>query len=214
MRLLLLCTLVLSTAPATAGDGGFRCGGKLISVGDSRLDLLGRCGWPSVEEHAQEERARLWRDRKQHSAVGERRTIAIDRWTYDFGPSQFVQTVTLQGGVIVDIKAGRHGTAEGAAAREPPAVRRARCLADSLAEDELTGPLLLRCGEPTLREAWDETFTVAVPAGRGHEVEAEHSEHYEVWVYDFGPQAFVRYLDIEGGRVVHIHSGTYGYSSP
>jgi hypothetical protein len=34
----------------------------------------------------------------------------------------------------------------------------------------------------------------------------------ETWTYDFGPRAFVRYVQVRDGRVTGVRTGGYGYS--
>ena len=47
---------VAAAAPARA-DSSIRCSGGLVSVGDARVDLLGKCGLPALEERRLESRA-------------------------------------------------------------------------------------------------------------------------------------------------------------
>jgi hypothetical protein len=60
------------------------------------------------------------------------------------------------------------------------------------------------CGEPASIE-------------RPGTVVIEHGGFYwpiavdEEWVYNFGPQQFIRFVRFRGGRVVHIESGRHGW---
>jgi Protein of unknown function (DUF2845) len=36
--------------------------------------------------------------------------------------------------------------------------------------------------------------------------------HVEVWTYDFGPDAFVRFALLENGVVTRVDTGGYGYA--
>ncbi len=54
--------LAILPAPSLA-DGSFRCDGGIVSVGDSKLDLVGKCGWPTLQE-----------------VVGEGTTVVRERW--------------------------------------------------------------------------------------------------------------------------------------
>ena len=125
-----LVMLALSSGVARA-DGSLRCGGRLVSVGDARIDLLGRCGEPTFRERRIDER---W-EGVTVGAVGQglRTTSVVEDWSYDFGPGSFVHVVTLVNGRITAIEfrsygyadagpkrpCGRSGRARGSGDREP-----------------------------------------------------------------------------------------------
>jgi hypothetical protein len=180
-RGLLIAALGLAAGPA-AGDS-IRCDGGLVSVGDSRLDLLAKCGPPSL----QEVEAIL-----ATGAVD--LSLLIERWTYDFGPQRFIQIVSLRGGKVLAVETGSYGYALPEPPRAPPelaAIPRARCQHDALHLGDFTYEVLARCGEPFSRD---------LRRGKA------------VWTYDFGPLSLVRFLEFEGGRLLRIRTGGYGYS--
>jgi hypothetical protein len=184
-RLLLLGAVTLAP-PALAADS-IRCDGGIVSVGDSRLDLLGKCGLPAL----QEAEPVLWSPTVDL-------TLLIERWTYNFGPDRFIQIVSLQGGKVIAIERGGYGFALPEPSPEAPgravAIPRARCAHDAFRVGDSTFEVLARCGEPFSRE---------LRPGRARA---------EVWTYDFGQRTLVRYLEFEGGRLVRIRTGSYGYS--
>ena len=117
----LLAALAL---PALAGsEDSLRCPGGLVAIGDPKIDLLGRCGEPTLREATRTvdvdvvRRGPLPADPKAGSLRATRTTAAVERWTYDFGRSQFVRVVTLEGGRVAAIESGGRGYSESAEAR-------------------------------------------------------------------------------------------------
>ncbi len=212
LRPVLVLALAAVTLPAgAAADEGFRCTGGLISVGDCKIDLLGKCGLPSLEEATEDQRTTLVRDRHGQGAVGRTLIVPVERWTYNFGPQRLLEIVTLEAGRIVHIRQGGYGYPVAVARREGALLRRAGCDASLLAEGLTTFDVLARCGEPTLREVRQEARLVAAGIGELEE-QLERTRVREVWTYDFGPRALVRFVDLEDGVVRAIRIGAYGYS--
>lgn len=177
----------LGLAPSVAAADSIRCDGGIVSVGDSRLDLFAKCGPPALEE------AELV------PATGNvDLSLLIERWTYDFGPDRFLMIVSLQGGKVIGVERGGYGYPHPDAPRDAPrdqiSIPRARCQHDAFRIGDRTFDVLTRCGEPVYRD---------LRRGRATA---------EVWTYDFGPHTFVRFLDFEGGKLVRIRTGSYGYS--
>jgi hypothetical protein len=186
-----------------------RCTGGLVAVGDSKLDLLGKCGKPTLVEDGLEERVAKIRDRDRIAAWKARVTVSIERWTYDFGPNQFVQYVTLDAGRIVAVERGSYGYRAAAVDSTAPAIPRCRCEPNDFHEGDSTFDVLARCGPPATTDAREEKE--AVSHGDG-EITASRTIVVEVWAYDFGPQVFVRLLTFAGGKIVKIETGGYGYA--
>jgi hypothetical protein len=197
---------VAAAVPARA-DSSIRCEGGLVSVGDARVDLLGKCGLPALEE-------RRLSSRSVETVTSLRSVdVVIDDWTYDFGPSSFVQVVRLENGRVRNVERLGYGHARDARP-EPVHLLRATC-SDLAGIDEGDGKLdvLARCGEPALRDAWEETRAVYVQDRREGLAAAESTtEQLETWTYDLGRNRFVQFVTFENGRVVRIRSGNYGYA--
>ena len=78
-----------------------------------------------------------------------------------------------------------------------------------------------RCGS-TLIEIGTNVMKVLATCGKpgyigytGEDVTRQNkvisSNHRQVWVYDFGPHAFIQTLSIKNGVVTNIKRGGYGY---
>jgi hypothetical protein len=158
-----------------------------VALGDSRLDLLGKCGPPALQE-AEPVVGTVWVDP----------SLAIERWTYNFGPSRFLQIVSLRGGKVIAVERGSYGypppDSPKDAPREPATIPRARCTPDAFRVGDRTLDVLARCGEPVYRDLRPGQAAV------------------EIWTYDFGQQTFVRFVEFQNGTVIRIRTGSYGYS--
>jgi hypothetical protein len=178
--------LLLALTPAAAlADSSIQCDGGIVSVGDSKIDLLGKCGPPALVEDR-------WR-----------RKTAVERWTYNFGPNRFLQLVTLVNGKVAAVERGGYGYPPEKMA-EPQEPGRARCETSAIRIGDSKIDLLAKCGEPALQESRLERRADA--AGRGRFVQVD------VWTYDFGPQSFVQHATLENGKVVLVERGGYGYA--
>jgi len=93
---------VLVGLSATANGSGFRCGGELISIGDTKPEVLAECGAPTYVE-------------KMHTSVlvdraGVLWPLAVDEeWIYNLGPQEFIRIVRFRDGRVADIQHGGYG---------------------------------------------------------------------------------------------------------
>lgn len=110
MRTYLLGLLVL--APTLARADSIRCGSQLASEGATQVEVWQRCGEPlskfsKVEVISDE----LKTKNRNGTSVGTVRTITrtIDEWTYNFGPTSFMQLVTFVDGRLVSVRSLGYG---------------------------------------------------------------------------------------------------------
>jgi hypothetical protein len=110
-----LIALIAWAAPAQA----MRCGSRLISEGDPREKLVNECGQPSDVEAWEEERydyfdrpppARHYNEFERYgNAYRVRAFIRVEVWTYNYGPSRFIDYVRLENGIVRKIYSGGYG---------------------------------------------------------------------------------------------------------
>jgi outer membrane protein assembly factor BamE (lipoprotein component of BamABCDE complex) len=95
---------------SVAGTAAFQCDNHYISVGSFRDEVLELCGEPSMSDSWQEERlVDLYiRDNGQWAAA-RRVLVTVDRWTYNFGPTHHMQTLTFENAKLISIQSGRTG---------------------------------------------------------------------------------------------------------
>jgi hypothetical protein len=200
-----LAALVPSVACAA---DGMSCPGGVISVGDSRLDLLGKCG-PATMVESRPALVTEWvGDRVQ--GASRTVTITVETWTYDLGSSRLVQYVKLEAGKVVNVWSGGYGHAPGGR-RSGSAIPRAPCQPTSIRAGDSTYELLSLCGEPVFRDVREEQIAVAEGDGQWM-AGASTVVLKETWTYDFGPRALVRFVQVRDGRVTGVRTGGYGYS--
>src|SRR5512143_2221470 len=154
-RTQLLAAAVLALAALPARADSIRCPGGIVQTGDSKLDLLAKCGRPSLVEDQERERGAF----DARNGVARRVIAPVDVWTYDFGRSQFVQVVRLVKGRVTTIERGSWGYAEDQPWRGRP--QRAACDPAVLQVGKLTLEILARCGEPALKDEWEEETSAA-----------------------------------------------------
>ncbi len=199
---LLLC------AGVARADGSLRCGSRLVSVGDARIDLLGRCGEPALRERRVDEAWTGVTDGKL--TQGTRITAVIEEWTYDFGPHAFVHVVTLVNGRITAIERRSYGYSSDGP--RPFRIPRSRCDPATIPVGDAKLDVLARCGEPAMVDAWDDTRGVSEVTDPALAAASGTGVRVEVWTYDLGPTQFVRFVRLENGRVASVTTGTYGYA--
>jgi hypothetical protein len=104
-----------SMEPALA----MRCGSRLISEGDPRDKLANECGPPSNVETWEEERyhhydvlppSNQYREFERYgSAYRVKVYVRVELWTYNYGPSRFMDYVRIENGRVVRIYSGGYG---------------------------------------------------------------------------------------------------------
>lgn len=122
--ILLIALSVLMVTDARASS--IRCGVRLITEGDHKAKVLARCGKPDYVELREEER--VYRFSRHPSYYGYydsyeyergyygdggpyriKEFVIIEEWTYNHGPSRFMDHLILENGVVVDITSGDYG---------------------------------------------------------------------------------------------------------
>ena len=123
--LILLIILLFSTI-TDARISSLRCGVRLITEGDYKAKVLAECGKPDYVEVREEER--VYRFSRHPSYYGYydnyeyergdygygapyriKELVIIEEWTYNHGPSRFMDHLILENGVVVDITSGGYG---------------------------------------------------------------------------------------------------------
>jgi hypothetical protein len=108
----LFLLVVFSDSSSALGGAGFRCSGKIISVGNTRDFVLDKCGEPTSIEERTERIARGFKHRYPESheelnyVIGE---VQVEVWTYNLGRTQFIRYLTFRNGRLVAIETGEYG---------------------------------------------------------------------------------------------------------
>jgi hypothetical protein len=172
------------------------CSGGIISEGDTRADVLAKCGQPdSKESHAEELIERGGPGLRQKTF------ITVEEWTYDFGPSRFSRIVTLRNGRVADIRSGNYGYGKGAAPGQHECTEQVLSIGDAMSD------VVAKCGDPYLKDVHEEEFTERLVSGEVRKTFVTVEE----WTYNLGPNRFTRILTFRNGKLVNIRTGGYGY---
>jgi hypothetical protein len=165
--------------PAAKADG-FRCDGQIVQRGDRAVEVRELCGDPDarVPLHT-------------INTIRYGRVPVSEQWQYNLGPRRLMRFLTFRNGELRHIRTGRHGFREGPG----------HCRPGTLRIDMPQMELESRCGEPV-----EKTLTVAAVDHRrtrqGHFV--ARSVAAEEWLYDFGPNRFMRIVILVHGKVAKI----------
>ena len=110
--IVIMSGLILASAPVYADS--MRCGTRLVTPGDSKAEVLQRCGEPVFKETT-----KLLKETGQStitlgSALGSERIstsqseeiVPIEEWTYKPGDGQFMRILTFRAGTLESIRLG------------------------------------------------------------------------------------------------------------
>lgn len=99
-------------------SSAFRCGTRLVSVGDSRYDVLWKCGEPAWVESWVEKRIepysiepfsdghRFYLPNPSFATVV---YVSVEQWIYDFGRTHFTRILTFENSRLTRIETGDYG---------------------------------------------------------------------------------------------------------
>jgi hypothetical protein len=123
-KIMLLTALFLAGIAATAAAGTssrtFECGNRLVYLGDSKGEVLHKCGSPSWEDGWYEDRVEALAGARPYTTrptdpLGTRiplynvLRVWVDEWTYNLGPSRFTRTLRFENGRLTLIETGDYG---------------------------------------------------------------------------------------------------------
>jgi len=118
--LLSLIFLAAASQGETLGND-FRCGNKLVSIGDRKFEVITKCGEPTYRDVRYEKRVKrdLYRDlfpprepresEQYREPLFVEEMVAVEEWVYNFGSLQFVRYLTFENGILVNIETGDYG---------------------------------------------------------------------------------------------------------
>jgi hypothetical protein len=188
---LIFFILFLSSGQAALA---FSCDGRIVSPGDTKFEVVTKCGEPAWKEsHEEQVTARL------DETTRRRETVTVDEWTYNFGPQSFLRILEFRNGKLVDIRTGGYGYAD--AGDRPES-----CDEQKIKRGDTKVDVLVQCGEPAWKEERQEEIIEELDRGIKRKVIVTIEE----WTYDLGPNKFMRIFTFKNGRLVDIRTGGYG----
>lgn len=192
-----LATLLLLLCLIPGDAFALRCGQELVTVGDTKLDVLAKCGEPfRSDRHGLELRE------TSDDFRGIRTFINVDEWTYNLGPHRLLHYLRFENGRLKEIDTGSYGfDPKSAGGRDTCRGGKLLSTGDTAAE------ALIKCGMPAFTEQWiDESIERGVYGRAGKSIDT-----VEEWTYNFGPHDLIYILRLRNGRVTRIETGGYGY---
>lgn len=163
------------------------CDPQFISMGATTAAVRTACGEPDWREH--------WKEgHRVNTAPGKhpRRSVSIEEWVYNFGPSTFIRIFRFEEGHLAEIKTGGYGFSQ-----EAPSDL--GCERTIVSPGETKWEVRMKCGEPTGSE------------GRGRKDHPVRSwRKSDEWIYNLGPSRLVRIFRFQNGRLIKIETGNYG----
>ncbi|MEN8757723.1 MAG: DUF2845 domain-containing protein [Desulfobacterales bacterium] len=101
---------------AAAVETTFRCGGGLVSVGDSSAKVFEKCGEPTKESKWEEGHntyiSQIYDYEKERYQLPEliKGPILMELWTYDLGSNKFIRYLHFANGRLIRIETGEKGS--------------------------------------------------------------------------------------------------------
>lgn len=97
----------LACSPAFA----FRCGSKLVSKGDTRAEVLAKCGGPAdrVAQRSVYRRPMIWAHGRPYYIGEDPMEVPVESWTYNLGPNKLMRRLRFEDGIVADIETLGYG---------------------------------------------------------------------------------------------------------
>lgn len=96
----LAAALLLGALPAHA----FRCGNRLVHEGDTRAQVIAKCGEPTeVDRRSVWRQPIVWRFGRPYVVGTDLVEIPVELWVYNLGPHKLMRQVVFEDGRVVKI---------------------------------------------------------------------------------------------------------------
>jgi hypothetical protein len=98
---------LLACSPAFA----FRCGSKLVSEGDSRAEVMAKCGEPAdiVTQRSVYRRPMIWANGRPYYIGQDFMEVPVESWVYNLGPNKLMRRVRFEDGIVAHIETLGYG---------------------------------------------------------------------------------------------------------
>ena len=119
--IVIVAILCISGSASADADSAFRCGTRLVSVGDTRDEVIQKCGEPTFVDSWEEERIQrdfgtVWEHDPRTSRYEWSREpflvkeqVKFELWTYNLGSTQFRRYLKFKNGFLKEIYTGDRG---------------------------------------------------------------------------------------------------------
>ena len=111
MRIRTLLALGLTLAAIAPAHAAFRCGSHLVTEGDTRSEVVAKCGEPTEinQKSAILRQPTVWVGGRRYVVGNGLVEIPIEVWIYNLGPNKLMRRLRFEDGVLVDIDTMGYG---------------------------------------------------------------------------------------------------------
>ena len=109
-KAILIISTIFLTLIFSNNLNAFRCanGTAVVTEGDSTTYVLSRCGEPALKVEVAIETIGSWRHSRFGGSYSET-SMVVEKWTYNFGPYEFMEVCYIMGGEVVRLETGEKG---------------------------------------------------------------------------------------------------------
>jgi len=101
---------LLALAGSAAQADSLRCGTKLVTEGNTRGEVIAKCGEATEVEHRSVWRPPVvWIHGRPIQVGSDLIEIPVELWTYNLGPNKFMRRVRFEDGLVVEIETLGYG---------------------------------------------------------------------------------------------------------
>ncbi|MBI9092656.1 MAG: DUF2845 domain-containing protein [Desulfobacterium sp.] len=194
-RKIFIFTLILLGTLEYCSAAPFNCGKHSVAIGDTTYDVLMKCEQPGWMTHNKVEVI-------EKITHGDWKKVTLNRetWLYNFGPNRFMKELNFINDKLVEIKELGYGYLEKEIGNF----------------GNVENKLYIQMSKPEVLIHWgDPDYTTDIAEERLHRTNTNRYLKYNVtiskWIYNFGPNRFIKTLFFENDRLIKIESGKYGY---
>jgi hypothetical protein len=182
-------------------EANMRCGNRLLRVGDPMIQARVVCGEPADMQRLSDVRILI-----DEQGQEQRSLTAVEEWIYLGEGGDLPRRVRFENGTIVAIgSAAFRGVSEQRETRDDQCRRQLFSLNDTTA-----GEVRLVCGDPVQNDRWQDEVVVRNITPGASTVglsEVRRLVTRERWIYNFGPQQFLRVYEFANNRLVRMETG-------
>jgi Protein of unknown function (DUF2845) len=95
----------LALAAASPAHAAFRCGSHLITEGDTRSEVIAKCGEPTEidQRSAILRQPVVWVGGRRYVVGNGLIEVPVEVWVYNLGPNKLMRRLRFEDGLVVDI---------------------------------------------------------------------------------------------------------------
>ena len=102
--------LLLTAAAAAVPAQAFRCGTHLVHEGDTRSEVIAKCGEPvEIDRRSVWRRPLVWLRGRPVFLGTDLVEIPVELWTYNLGPNKLMRRIRFEDGRVVEIETLGYG---------------------------------------------------------------------------------------------------------